>query len=146
MDDLKLLAVDSEDLAVISAHVQDAVVRVPDMGYVKSEQRFAFLMNRYAWEADGRRRRGARKRAAMHFNRVLEVKVTGINLKSEEGVLELLSVTFEAVDAPAGMVELAFAGGGTIRLTGECLEARLKDLGAAWGARKRPLHDLTEKA
>ena len=58
MTDLKLLALDSEDLDIVSAHVQDAVVRVGDMGFAKADRRFVMLINRYAWEASGTRGRG----------------------------------------------------------------------------------------
>jgi hypothetical protein len=140
MPDLKLLALDSEDLDVISATTQDAVVRVPDMGFAKADHRFALLMNRYAWEEPGRK--GQRKRAALHFDRVTDAKVAGIDTNALDGVLELLAITYAPVgaDDPAGHVELSFAGGGTVRLEVECLEARLQDLGAAWAARAKPEH------
>ncbi|KFL26218.1 hypothetical protein JP75_25580, partial [Devosia riboflavina] len=60
MADLKLLALDSDDLAVISAHTQDAVVRVGDMGYAQADKRFAMLMNRYDWEEGTVRNKGVR--------------------------------------------------------------------------------------
>jgi hypothetical protein len=138
MPDLKLLALDSEDLQVISATTQDAVVRVGDMGFARADHRFALLMNRFVWEEDGKTRQ--RKRAALHFERVNDVKVQGIDTNSVEGVLELLAITFTETDAPAGHVDLDFAGGGTVRLTVEVLEARLQDLGAAWAARATPVH------
>jgi hypothetical protein len=138
MTDLKLIALDTEDLDVISATTQDAIVRVGDMGYAKADKRFALLMNRYAWEEGGRR--GVRKRAAMHFDRVTDVKVAGIDTNAREGVLELLTVRFTGTQAPAGIIDLAFAGGGTVRLKVEVLEARLQDLGAAWAARLKPEH------
>jgi hypothetical protein len=143
MTDLKLLALDSEDLEVISATTQDAVVRVPDMGYAGGDRRFALLMNRYAWETGGGGRgRGERRRAALSFARVTGVTSAGINLEAHEGVLELLDLRFEPAELPAGTVELRFAGGGTIRLAVECIEARLEDLGAAWAATARPEHQL----
>jgi hypothetical protein len=138
MPDLKLLALDTEDLEVISATTQDAVIRVPDMGYAKADRRFALLMNRFAWEEPSKK--GQRKRAALHFDRVDDVKVAGIDTNAAEGVLELLSIRYSETDAPAGTVELDFAGGGTIRLDVECLEARLQDLGAAWAAKMTPGH------
>lgn len=138
MPDLKLLALDSEDLDVISATTQDAVIRVGDMGYAKADHRFALLMNRFAWEEGGKTRQ--RKRAALHFDRVLDVKVAGIDMNAHDGVLELLTVRFVETEAPAGQIELAFAGGGTVRLGVECLEARLQDLGAAWAAKAVPEH------
>jgi hypothetical protein len=138
MPDLKLLALDPDDLDVISATTQDAVVRVGDMGFARADHRFALLMNRFAWEEDGKTRQ--RKRAALHFDRVNEAKVAGIDLNAVDGVLELLTIRFTETDAPAGTIELAFAGGGTIRLSVECLEARLADLGAAWAAKATPAH------
>lgn len=140
MPDLKLLVLDTEDLDVISATTQDAVVRVGDMGFAKADSRFAVLMNRFAWEEDGKVRQ--RKRAALHFDHVTDVKVAGIDTNARDGVLELLAIRFSAAEAPAGTVELAFAGGGTVRLTVECLEARIQDLGAAWAAKATPDHAI----
>jgi len=140
MPDLKLLALDSEDLQVVSATTQDAIIRVADMGFAKADQRFALLMNRYAWEEAGKK--GQRKRAALHFDRVNGVQVQGIDTNAVEGVLELLAIVYEQPKAedPSGIIELRFAGGGTVRLEVECLEARMQDLGAAWAAKLKPEH------
>ena len=142
MTDLKLLALDTEDLDVISAHVQDAVVRVADMGYARGDRRFALLMNRYDWTSDKPRGKGVRKRAALHFDAVQSVVTAGFDPNAHDGVLNLLAVTFIPIDGPAGMIELSFAGGGTVRLGVECLEARLSDLGATWAAAAKPAHTL----
>lgn len=139
MPDLKLLALDSEDLDVVSAHVQDAVVRVGDMGYAKADRRFVLLMNRYVWEVSDNRER---RRAGLHFDYVTNAHADGIDLKQKDGVLELLAVGFEMTAEPGGVVMLAFAGGGTIRLEVECLEARLRDLGGAWAAKAQPKHEV----
>lgn len=140
MADLKLLALDSEDLETISATTQDAVVRVPDMGFAEGDRRFALMMNRYAWEIDGKRGPGQRRRTALTFNRVNRVQAAGINLGASEGVLDLLDIHFGPTEMPAGIIELRFAGGGTIRLEVECIEVRLEDLGAAWSAAAKPEH------
>lgn len=142
MGDLKLLALDSEDLETISATTQDAVVRVPDIGFAADDRRFILMMNRYAWEAEGKRGPGQRRRTALAFNRVNRVQTAGINLGAGEGVLDLLDIHFEPAEAPAGTIELRFAGGGAIRLAVECIEARLEDLGAAWAAQGRPEHNV----
>jgi hypothetical protein len=141
MTDLKLLALDSEDLEVISAHLQDAVIRVTEMGYAKADKRFALLMNRFDWAGKGRGA-GTRKRAALHFDHVTRVEFSGFDPNAQEGVLNLLAITFTEGDAPSGAVLLSFAGGGTVRLHVECLEARLADLGAAWAAKAKPEHAL----
>ena len=140
MSDLKLLALDSEDLEVISAHLQDAIIKVSEMGYAQRDRRFACLMNRFDWTAADGRSKGLRKRAAIHFDRVNSVLASGFDLNAKDGVLELLAITFEPSDPPAGTIQLSFAGGGTLRLEVECLEARLQDLGAAWAARAKPQH------
>ena len=142
-DRLKLLAMDDEDLAVISAHVQDAVLKVGDLVNLPKERRFALGMNRFIWEkADGRRENFERRRAALTFDRVLSVKTSRVRRDRPEAVMELLAVGFEATETPAGHVTLYFAGGGAVRLEVECIEARLADLGAAWATRKKPSHDL----
>ena len=142
MTDLKLLALDSEDLEVISAHLQDAVVRVPEMGFARADRRFALLMNRFDWTSESGRGKGLRKRAAIHFEAVTAVATSGFDPNAAEGVLNLLAITFTPTDAPSGWIELSFAGGGTVRLSVDYLEARLSDLGAAWAAAAKPTHAL----
>jgi hypothetical protein len=144
MADLKLLALDAEDLAVISAHLQDAVLQVADIVYQRSERRFVAMANRFDWEAAvgaaGSKPSCERRRAALRFERVLDAKLQGIDLKAKRQVLSLLAVQFQEKDAPSGFVTLVFAGGGAIRLEVECIEAELRDLGAAWAARRQPEH------
>jgi hypothetical protein len=142
-DFLKLAAVDEEDLAVVSAYVQDAVLKVGDMVYLPKERRFALAMNRFIWEKlDGERHGFERRRAALTFDRVERVKTTGIDRNRTDAVLELLAVRFLPTSAPAGAVELTFAGGAAVRIEVEVIEARLADLGAAWSTSVAPHHDL----
>ncbi|MEX0852265.1 MAG: DUF2948 family protein [Bauldia sp.] len=143
---LRLAAIDEEDLAVVSAYAQDAVLKVGDMVYRPKEKRFAIAMNRFGWErADGRRNRQyERRRAALTFDRVSSVKVRHIDRRRTDAVLELLAVEFKATDAPAGLVTLVFAGGGAVQLAVEVIEVRLADLGGAWATAAKPSHDLTD--
>jgi Protein of unknown function (DUF2948) len=145
MPDLKLIALDADDLAVISAHLQDAVMKVGDLAFLPREKRFAAVANRFDWldaiEKDGaRNKRYARRRAALRFERVLGAQVQGLDLKDKGAVAELLAIRFEPGDPPQGQVILDFAGGGAIRLNVECIEAELRDLGAVWQAKSRPRH------
>jgi hypothetical protein len=146
MIELKLLALDAEDLAVISAHLQDALLQVGDMAYLPKQKRFVALTNRFDWTTAVRRDRKRkppsyeRHRSALRFDRVLTAQVNGIDLQARQQVLELLAIQFEQTEAPAGTITLVFAGGGAIRLNVECIEAELRDLGAAWKARYKPEH------
>jgi hypothetical protein len=143
---LRLVALDTDDLAVLSAHVQDAVLKIGDMHWLPKEQHFLAAMNRFAWEAAGRRRgwrrNYQRRRAALHFARVLGVRSSGIDRAAADTVLSLLAIRFEAGEPPSGEVALEFAGGATIRLAVECLEAQLSDLGPTWAAAHAPRHAL----
>jgi hypothetical protein len=147
MPDLKLIALDAEDLAVVSAHLQDAVLKVSDLAFLPHEKRFAAIANRFDWaEAlqDGKdnRQAFARRRAALRFERVLSAKVQGIDLKNKGAVLALLAIAFEAGEPPGGDVTLQFADGGAIRLAVECIEAELRDLGPVWQAKSKPQHPV----
>ena len=144
---LKLAALDAEDLMVISAHVQDAVLRAGDLVWDAPRHRFAFAMNRFAWEANGGRRRRQpfqRHRSAMHFDRVLSAKSTGIDRTAPDAIISLLAIEFIPAEAPAGEIRLLFSAGGEIRLTVECIEAQLADLGAAWQTNAKPAHKAAD--
>lgn len=143
-DRLRLIALDDEDLAILSAHVQDAVLKVGEMSWMPAEKRFVMPMNRFAWEQErkSRRREHQRRRAALHFARVENIRSTGFDREAKEQVLELLAVRFQPVDLPSGDILLDFAGGATVALRVECLEAQLADLGPAWSTPLAPRHSL----
>lgn len=148
MQDLKLIALDNEDLTVLSVHLQDAVLRVGDMIYQKPEKRFAAVANRFDWTHATKhdvaeKDRLVRRRTGLRFERVQGVQLTGIDLSKKDTVLSLLAIAFEQGTAPSGQVTLAFSGGAAIRLDVECIEAELRDLGAAWTAKGRPKHGDT---
>lgn len=142
MDALKLVALDDEDLKIVSAHAQDAVMKVADLEFLARDKRFVAAMNRFAWEEAGGffHRHNERHRCVLHFDRVLGARTSGITRAKPEEVLSLLAIRFEETDAPAGVIELVFAGDAAIRLDVECIEARLTDLGGAWEASSRPAH------
>jgi hypothetical protein len=139
-EDLKLMVLDADDLAIVSAHLQDAIAKVGDMAYLPAEKRFAMLLNRFDWTTAGKPE-PVRKRSGIHFERVLAAKMKGIDLSKRDTVLNLLAVEFEEQEAPSGAVTLHFSGDGAIRLEVECLEAALSDLGPQWPAQKCPCHN-----
>ena len=142
MDALKLAALDEQDLEIISAHVQDAVMKVGDLKFAAGSRQFVLPMNRFAWERKSGlfSQHNERRQSILSFSRVLSVKANGIDRDKPEDVLSLLAVRFVPVAPPAGAIDMIFAGGATIRLEVECVEARLTDTGAAWQASSRPAH------
>jgi hypothetical protein len=142
MSRLKLIALDEEDLAIVSSHLQDAVVRVEDIAYLPSRKRFAALLNRFDWEkaAENGGRDYQRRRTALRFDRVLKGRLKNIKPKAGDRVLSLLAIAFEPKEPPGGNVVLTFSGDASILLEVECIEAELKDLGPAWATRVKPKH------
>jgi len=129
---LKLIALDADDLAVISAHVQDADVRVADIVWRQGENRLVVVMNRLDWEQTMTGGASPRRLiSALRFDRVLSCKSRNIDLEAApEVALELLGVEFHPTDPPGGDVVLLFSHGGALRLDVECLECELADLAA----------------
>ena len=71
MDRLKLIALDREDIEVVSAHLQDAVVKAADIHWRPAEKRLVVALNRFDWEAaHGAAPEFRRRRAALRFERV----------------------------------------------------------------------------
>lgn len=127
---LKLIALDADDLAVISAHVQDARVNIADIIWRQGERRLVIGMNRLDWEQTLEGETSPRRLiAALRFDRVLSCKSRNIDMGTPEAGLELVGIEFHADDAPSGSAVLLFSHGGALRLDVECLECELTDLG-----------------
>jgi hypothetical protein len=144
-DRLRLIALDAEDLAIISANLQDALVRVGEMAYLPGSKRFALVASRFDWvtAAEGK---NERCRTGLHFERVLKVTCTGFDQSAKEARLNLLSLIYTSKDAPAGHVTLTFSGGAGVRLDVECLEAQIHDIGPRWPAKTCPDHKFDDAA
>jgi len=156
---LKLRAEDAEDLSVVSACLQDAIVSLADMEFLPDERRFVLVVNRFRWEncretadmpardpapgaASGgdigfaeARARYERVNCGIAFDGVEIVRRRGIDPRARDQVLELLRVRVEA-----GAVTLEFAGAAALRLEGARIVCRLSDLGEAWATDWRPRH------
>jgi hypothetical protein len=135
---LRLLAQDPDDLAIISAALQDAVAKVGDIGFEPKARRLTIAFNRYCWECGG----GQRVRSGLQLGGVLKVETRKIRRNAPSAVLEFLAMTFEPGEAPGGVVTLSCAGGGDLRVTVECVEAVLADLSKPWPTPREPAHEV----
>ena len=136
---LRLTAQDTEDLKVISAHMQDALVRLSDIRYLSKPRQFALVANRFAWEQQPS---SERRRTGLHFENVLNVKQQGILGLKGDTILSLLTISFDPGQEPSGTVVLTFSADCTIRLGVEYLDLQLKDLGGAWATEHTPQHGV----
>jgi hypothetical protein len=134
---LRLKAEDSADLEVISAAVQDGVVKVGDILFDPRQRRFALAFNRFRWETG----RDERIRAALAFEGVLKVQTHKLRAEPADAVAALLALRFlPDPEPPGGRVDIALSGGGAMRITVEALDVTLSDIGAPWPARAKPRH------
>lgn len=140
---LKLAALDADDLTVISACMQDSVLKTGEIAYSPAEMRLVLPVNRFAWEKNSERLSiPERRRSVLHFDRVLTVGSTGIDRSKPDTVLSILAIQFKPSGAPVGTIEIAFAGGAALKFDVECIEAQLADLGPAWAAKGKPKHGV----
>ena len=145
MKPLKLIALDKDDIEIVSAHLQDAVVKVADIVWLPAEKRLVLGLNRFDWEACGCEDPCyKRRRTALRFERVNTFRCRNVSPKTKDAVLNLLAVEFDETDAPGGAVTLIFSGGAALRLEVECLECELADLGPTWTAAARPEHAVDQ--
>ncbi len=141
--DLKLLALDREGLEVISAHVQNTCVKRSDMAWLPKQRRFVVAGMRYDW-VGAKTGPAERVSSVLRLDRVLRVSHLGLSERTRDETLNLLAVTFEKTDPPAGMIILAFADGSLVRLEVECVEAELRDMGFRQAATACAGHALTD--
>jgi hypothetical protein len=135
---LQLLAEDQDDLAVVSAALQDAVAKVGDIVFEPRSRRLTISFNRYRWEAGGRQR----VRSALQIGGVMQVQARKIRRDRPEAVIELLAISFEPGEAPGGVMSLSFSGGGDLRAEVECVDAVLADVSEPWPTPRTPSHDV----
>jgi hypothetical protein len=138
---LRLLAEDADDLQVISAALQDAVLQVGDIIYEPKGRRLTIALNRFRWEAADVRR-GERIRSALQVGGVTAVKARRVKREPRDAVVELLALTFEPGEAPGGSLVFSFAGDADLRVEVECVDAVLADVSRPWSTKRAPAHDL----
>lgn len=134
---LRLRAQDADDMQIVGATLQDAVLKVGDIRFDAKSRELTALFNRYRWES-GRRER---VRSALQLGSVTEVKARKIRTAAKDAVLVLLAVGFEPTDAPSGALTFRFAGGGELRVGVECIEGVLADVSTPWPTPRTPRHD-----
>jgi hypothetical protein len=141
---LRLLAQDADDLAVLSAALQDAVAKIGDIRWDAQGRTLTIACNRFRWEGPSGvkgGKGGERVRSALQFGDVTGVQARNLRREAKGAVVELLSIGFEPADeAPAGVVTLTFAGGGDMRVSVDCLDVALADVSDPWTTRRTPGH------
>ena len=152
---LKLRADDPEDLAIVSAQLQDAIVPIGDMTFLAAQKRFVMVANRFMWDV-GLVENGTgadsedavedgpvyfRSNCGIRFEGVTGVRTRGVDLQNRAQMLELLAVRW--VD---GGTELDFSGEATVRLEMKRPVCLMEDIGEPWPTTRKPSHVFEEGA
>lgn len=142
---LNLGALDSDDLQVLSALVQDAVFPVTEMRWRAKERRFALLLNRFRWEdrenAEKRRRDVERVQSVLVVDNVEKVSSQGVDRSDKDMILSVLALEFDGAEDGSGFVTLTLAGDGALRFSVEALEVSLRDVTRPYVAPSKQVPD-----
>jgi hypothetical protein len=148
---LKLRAEDVDDLAVISACVQDALIAMRDLVYDRAAQSFTLVANRFRWEGQPGAANAAppfeRTHAAVTFEAVESVSYRGFRRSAEDRILSLLAIRAagKPPDGKPGTIDLEFSGGATVRLKVSAIRVRVADIGEPWPTAWQPDHEASER-
>jgi len=145
---LKLRAEDADDLAIISACLQDALVAVRDLAFVPQDRTFLMVANRFRWEGAVRRKHGEaayqRVLCGITFRAVAGVSYIGFRRSENDRILSLLTIRWWR-DGEEGTIRLEFSGGAAIRLDVARISCHAQDLGEPWPTQWQPEHDVDER-
>ena len=143
VQNLKLIAKTDEDLRVISAHLQDSIVKISDIANLKKNKIFLMQLNRFMWEdvEKGVFRKNKRIRTVLKFENVLTASSKNVNQKKNDRFLDFLAI--ETIKMPDKNYEmnLIFSGDIVIKLLIEAVEVTLDDQGIPWESKNKPKHD-----
>ena len=141
---LNLIGDNEEDLKVISAYLQDSVLVVRDMVFLKKNKSFIMMVNRFMWEdvEKGLLRSNKRIRSAVRFEGTLEVKSKNINQKNPNKILEYLAMKCDLDKHGNKKIKIYFSGNGIIILLLETIDVVMSDLGKPWNVKFIPKHEI----
>ena len=141
---LKLLAISEEDLKVIAAHLQDAIVSIQDIANLKKNRTFLIQLNRFMWEdiEKGVFRKNKRIRTILKFDNVTSVLSKNINSKVDKNFLDFLTIESNLLPDKSYEIKLIFSGNSVIKINAEVIDVTLDDQGAPWQSKTQPKHDF----
>ena len=143
-NNLKLIGKNEEDLKIISAYLQDSVVIIKDIVFLKKNRTFIMILNRFMWEdvEKGVFRQNKRIRCALKFEEVTKVQSKNINQKNKNKPLEYLAIKSSLISDNIFKIKIFFSGGGIITIISEVIEVTMNDLGKPWNVRHTPKHKI----
>jgi|TARA_B110000881_G_C18131563_1_gene297067 hypothetical protein len=144
VSNLKLLATSNEDLRVVAAHLQDAIVSTQDIANLKQNRIFLVQLNRFMWEdvEKGIFRKNKRIRTVLKFDNVTSVLSKNINTKRDRKFLDFLTIESNVLLDKSYEIKLIFSGNAVIKIKVEVIDVTLDDQGSPWESKTQPKHDF----
>ena len=141
---LRLIAYNQEDLKVVSAYLQDSILAVKDMAFLKKNKTFIMMTNRFMWEdaEKGVFRNNKRIRCAVKFDEVIKVESKNINQKNKNKPLECLAIKCKSVFDKSYEIKIFFSGDSIITIVSEIIEVAMQDIGKPWNVKHAPIHKI----
>ena len=141
---LKLIGKNQDDLKVISAYLQDSIVTVKDIVFLKQNKSFIMIVNRFMWEdvEKGVFRQNKRIRCAVKFEEVIKVESKNINQKNKNKPLECLAIKCSSIFDETYKIKIFFAGNSVISVISEVIDVTLQDLDQPWYVKHIPIHKI----
>jgi len=142
VQNLKLIARTTEDLRVISAHLQDSIVKTSDIANLKKNRIFLMQLNRFMWEdvEKGAFRKNKRIRTVLKFENILKVASKNVDQKKNDRFLDFLAIETTKMPDKNYEMKLIFSGDIVLKLIAEAIEVTLDDQGAPWESKNKPEH------
>ena len=141
---LKLIARSSEDLRVISAHLQDSIVNPSDIANLKKNKMLLMQLNRFMWEdvEKGVFRKNKRIRTILKFENVVKVISKNVNQYKKDKFLDFLTIETNKMPDNNYEMKIVFSGDLIIKVFSEVIEVTLDDQGDAWDTKNMPKHKV----
>ena len=141
---LKLLAISDEDLRIVAAHLQDAIVSIQDIASLKKNRIFLIQLNRFMWEdvEKGVFRKNKRIRTVLKFDNVISVVSKNINKKENKNFLDFLTIASNLLPDKSYEIKLIFSGDVVIKIKTEVIDVTLDDQGSPWESKTQPKHNF----
>jgi hypothetical protein len=139
---LKLLATSIQDLRVVAAHLQDAIVLKEDIVSLKKNRIFLIQLNRFMWEdvEKGIFRKNKRIRTVLKFDNVISVLSKNINTIKDKNFLDFLTIESNLLPDKSYEIKLIFSGNAVIKIKVEVIDVTLDDQGSPWESKTQPKH------
>ena len=144
VSNLKLLATSNEDLRVVAAHLQDAIVSTQDIANLKQNRIFLVQLNRFMWEdvEKGIFRKNKRIRTVLKFDNVTSVLSKNISSRRDRKFLDFLTIESNVLPDKSYEIKLIFSGNAVIKIKTEVIDVTLDDQGSPWESKTQPKHDF----